>query len=219
MYTNDVENIQLAYYLSEQQDDNDYSIAASIGLMLGQLHGSTLSDAVPSSDNYIRDNDNYYFTKIFDRLQNTFQQNNDVNKYGDDHYNNIRSFLNDNIGVNNIKTLNESITMVRELLLTKSISMISTCCNNITINKSSSSLSSKVNINMDSCIYGPPGFDVGMAMATYAYYMPQNGVNMLKYNSFENNIRLLWSNYNSSFVMHSGLRYDNCDIILQQTLR
>jgi len=175
-----------------------------------------------SSDEYNKKNEYSYFTKIIDRLRDIslFQQTNDVNNYGDDHYANVRNFLSNDIGVNDITILTESIAMVRQLLQDKSVAIISNNCNNITINTSpSSSLTTKVNINVDSRVYGPPGLDIGMVLATLAYNMPYN-VNKEKYTNFENNIRIFWSNYNASFVTHSGITDSNSsDSILQETLR
>ena len=113
--------------------------------------------------------------------------------------------------------LKESINIVRSILLSKSIAITSNSCHNITISKPSSSLP-KILLNMDSCMYGPPGLDVGMALAAYAYYMPTSSINMDKYSSFENDIRVLWSNYNTSFVRHASSIVDS-DAILQDTLR
>ena len=156
---------------------------------------------------------------IINRLKDVslFKQTNDVNDYGEQHYTNVRNFLNNDVGIRDINMLIESINMIRTMLLSsKSNSIISNNCQNILVNKQSSSLLSKININLNSSICSIPGLDIGITLANYVYCMPYQ-VNKDKYINFENNIRIFWNNYNITFVQYSG--NSNRDIILQKILR
>ena len=191
-------------------------IISLLSLLLLEYYATTYP-----STKYINDNDDNYFTKITSRLLDIslFKQTTDVISYGDDHYTNIRSFLTDDIGTNDIAMLKDSISIVRSILLSKSVAIVSNNCNNITISIPSSSSLPNILLNMDSCMYGPPGLDVGMTLAAYAYYMPAtSSISIDKYTAFENDIRVLWSSYNASFVRHASGVVDSDDI-LQDTLR